>query len=81
MSRINGFLLKPFQGRISNKTHFLGCFFLTVWLSVFTFTWVAALIVFNLGFAKEAFLDDDFSWNDIAYNSAGILTAIGFLLL
>ena len=37
--------------------------------------WISAGVVLALSLAKELFLDDRISWGDLAYSSAGIITA------
>ena len=37
--------------------------------------WISSGLVLALSLAKELFVDDRISWGDLAYSSAGIITA------
>ena len=77
----NELILTPFAGRIDYFAHYTGA-------GMATYTgyhvlkrhtdqalWISAGAVLALSLAKELFVDDRVSWGDLAYSSAGIITA------
>ena len=77
----NELILTPSQGRIDYFAHYTGA-------GMATYTgyhvlkrhtdralWISSGLVLALSIAKELFVDDRVSWGDLAYSSAGIITA------
>ena len=77
----NDVILAPFQGRADYFMHYTGAGMATYTgyhvLKRYTdrALWISAGVVLLLSIAKELFVDDRISWGDLAYSSAGIITA------
>ena len=77
----NDVILAPFQGRPDYFMHYTGAGMATytgyhvLKRSTDRALWISAGVVLALSIAKELFLDDRVSWGDLAYSSAGIITA------
>ena len=76
----NELILTPFAGRIDYFAHYTGAGMATYTgyhvLKRYTdrALWISAGAVLIASLAKELFVDDYFSWGDMAYSSAGIIT-------
>ena len=77
----NDVILAPFQGRADYFMHYTGAGMATYTgyhvLKRYTdrALWISSGLVLALSLAKELFVDDRVSWGDLAYSSAGIITA------